>query len=233
MSPLWLVLAAQAATPLAAPPLPGTPVSDPVLSEQRGGFRLPSGIDVAITVQTQTVLDGAVVLRTVFRADQGAPTLTILAPTPGQVVAAGRNNGSTTISQQSMPTVTYDRNSGIQLVPGVTAPQVAVTSGSSQSLAAADGLTPIAAGTTTDNGLVTATSNGALRTVTLDGPDLTITHLAGTAFGSAILNAGSDRAIDTQTAVSIDLSNAGPDVLGSSMFKIQDLAIAGAALRAQ
>ena len=96
-----------------------------------------------------------------------------------------------------------------------------------------DGLAPIASGTTTDNGLVTAASNGALRTVTLDGPDLTITHLAGTAFGSAILNAGSDRAIDTQTAVSIDLSNAGPDVLGSSMFKIQDLAIATAALRAQ
>jgi hypothetical protein len=228
MSPLWLLLAAQAATPLGAPA-----VSDPVLAEQRGGFRLPSGIDVAITVQTQTVLDGAVVLRTVFRADQGAPTLTVLAPTPGQTVAATRNAAAAGGSQPTMPTVTYDRANGIQLIPGVAAPQIAVTSGGTQSLAASDGLAPIAPGAVTDNGTLSAAGANGLRTVTLQGPDLTITHLAGNAFGSAILNAGNDRAIDTQTSVSIDLRNAGPDVLGSSMFKIQDLAIASAALRAQ
>ncbi|WP_375419717.1 hypothetical protein [uncultured Sphingomonas sp.] len=228
MSPLWLLLAAQAATPLGAPA-----VSDPVLAEQRGGFRLPSGIDVAITVQTQTVLDGAVVLRTVFRADQGAPTLTVLAPTPGQTVAATRNAAAAGGGQPTMPTVTYDRANGIQLIPGVAAPQIAVTSGDTQSLAAAAGLAPVAPGAVTDNGTVSAAGDNGLRTVTLQGPDLTITHLAGNAFGSAILNAGNDRAIDTQTSVSIDLHNAGPDVLGSSMFKIQDLAIASAALRAQ
>ncbi|HEX8419197.1 MAG TPA: hypothetical protein VF638_04200 [Sphingomonas sp.] len=229
MSPLWLLLAAQAATPLGAPA-----VSDPVLAEQRGGFRLPSGIDVAITVQTQTVLDGAVVLRTVFRADQGAPTLTVLAPTPGQTVAVTRNaTAAAAGGQPAMPTVTYDRANGIQLIPGVAAPQIAVTSGRTQSLAAAPGLAPVAPGAVTDNGTVSAAGANGLRTVTLQGPDLTITHLAGNAFGSAILNAGNDRAIDTQTSVSIDLRNAGPDVLGSSMFKIQDLAIASAALRAQ
>lgn len=229
MSALWLFLAAQAATPLGAPPVP-----DPVLAAQRGGFQLPSGIDVAITVQTQTVLDGAVVLRTVFRADQGAPSLTILAPTSGQIVAATRGAGAAAASRPTMPTVTYDRATGFQLVPGVAAPQIAVTADNSQSLAATtEGLAPVAPGTVTDNGLVSAANNAGLRTVSLDGPELTITHLAGTAFGSAILNTGSDRAIDTQTSVSIDLRNAGPDVLGSSMFKIQDLAIASAALRAQ
>ena len=228
MGPLWLVLLAQVATPLGAPPL-----SDPVLSEQRGGFRLPSGIDVAITVQTQTVLDGAVVLRTVFRADQGTPTLTILAPPAGQTVAANRGTPAAAGGQAAMPTVTYDRANGLQLTPGIATPQIAVTSGNNQSVSATDGLAPVSAGAVTDNGTVSAAGDNGLRTVTLQGPDLTITHLAGTAFGSAILNTGSDRAIDTQTSVAIDLRNAGPDVLGSTMFKIQDLAIATAALRAQ
>lgn len=233
MSPIWLLLAAQALSPQAETPLGAPPVSDPVLSEQRGGFRLPSGIDVAITVQTQAVLDGAIVLRTVFRADQGTPTLTILAPTPGQTVAATRSTAPASGVQSSMPTVTYDRANGIQLTPGVAAPQIAVTAGSNQSLAATDGLAPVAAGAVTDGGTVSTAGDVGLRTVTLQGPDLTITHLAGTAFGTAILNTGNDRAIDTQTSVAIDLRNAGPDVLGSSMFKIQDLAIGSAALRAQ
>ena len=228
MIALWLVLAAQAASPLGAPALP-----DPVLAEHRGGFKLPSGIDVAITVQTQTVLDGAVVLRTVFRADQGAPRLTILAPTPGQTVPAGRGTATTAAMQNaSMPTVTYDRTNGLQIVPGMTTPQVSISSGATQSPTVGDGLATVAPGAATDNGVISAAAQGGLKTVTLQAPDLSITHIAGNAFGSAILNTGSDRAIDTQTTVSIDLSNTGPDVLGSTMFKIQDVAIAAAALRA-
>lgn len=227
MIALWIVLAAQAATPLGSAPL-----ADPILAEQRGGFRLPNGIDVAISVQTQTVLDGAVVLRTVFRADQGAPTLTILAPPSGQTVAAQRDAGGASTTQgTSMPSVTYDRNSGIQVMPGVTTPQVSISSGAGSSTGAADGLVPVAAGATTDNGVVSTAATDGLRTVTLSATDLTITHIAGNAFGSAILNSGSDRAIDTQTAVSINLSNAGPDVLGSAMFRVQDVAIAAASLR--
>lgn len=225
---LWFVLgAAQAASPLAAPALP-----DVVLAEQRGGFRLPSGIDVSITVQTQTVLDGAIVLRTVFRADQGAPTITILAPSPGHPVAAGTSGSGGSAQAAAMPSVTYDRAAGIQVVPGLGTPRIAVTTDSGQSLATAGGLTPVQPGATTDNGTVSASDNGGLRTVTLDGADLTITHLAGNAFGSAIINSGNDRAIDTQTSVSIGLSNAGPDVLGSTMFRVQDVALAATAMRA-
>lgn len=223
-----LAAAAQGNAPLAAPALP-----DVVLAEQRGGFRLPSGIDVAITVQTQTVVDGAIVLRTVFRADQGAPTITILAPTPGHPVAAGTTTTTaSTGATTAMPSVTYDRNAGIQVTPGVGTPQIAVTSGGAQTVAATDGLAAVQAGAATDNGTISTGSTGGVRTVTLDGSDLSITHLAGNAFGSAILNSGNDRAIDTQTAVSISLSNAGPDVLGSAMFRIQDVALAATAMRA-
>ena len=47
----------------------------------------------------------------------------------------------------------------------------------------------------------------------------------GGAFGSAILNSGSDRTISTATTVSIDLRNAGPEVLGSALLRIEDVAI--------
>ena len=55
--------------------------------------------------------------------------------------------------------------------------------------------------------------------------DIRIVHLTGNAIGSAIANMGSDRAIDTQTTLSIDLRNAGPDVLGSTMLRVEDVGI--------
>lgn len=88
---LLLVLALAAADPFAAPPVP-----DPDLASERGGFRLPSGIEVAMTVDTRTAIDGAVVLRTVLRADQGSPTIT--------AVAGG-----------GLPAVTWDARNGVQV----------------------------------------------------------------------------------------------------------------------
>ena len=87
MSGLVLLLLAQVAAP-ELPPIAAAPVADPILAEQRGGFRLPSGIDVALSVQTQTAVNGAVLLRTVFQIDQGAPNFTIYA------AQAGRNRAN-------------------------------------------------------------------------------------------------------------------------------------------
>lgn len=201
------------------------PLTDPELAEQRGGFRLPNGIDVAMTVQTQTAVDGAVVLSTVFRADQGAPTLTVYTPRPGESVvgqasAAARN-------AVIAPSVTYDGRNGIQITPGASAPPIGVAAGAASGGGGVpQGLTAVdaASGVATDAGLVTEAARGGVRTVELRGPDLTITHFAGDAFGTAIANSGSDRAIDTQTTLSIDLRNAGPDVLGSSMLRAAAIA---------
>ena len=41
-------------------------VPDHELSDMRGGFRLPSGIEVALTVRSDTSVDGALLLRSVF-----------------------------------------------------------------------------------------------------------------------------------------------------------------------
>lgn len=153
---LLLLLFAQEA------PLAGARVPDAELAAQRGGFTLPSGIDVALTVQTQTSLNGTVVLRTEYRADHGTPTLTASAPGGGDLTEA------TQAGRQS---------------------------------------------------------------VVLRGDNISITHLVGSAIGSAITNSGSDRAIDTQTSVGIDLHNAGATLLASAALRIEDVANAAMALR--
>ena len=228
MSGLLLLLLAQAA---ATPPIAAAPVADPILAEQRGGFRLPNGIDVALSVQTQTAVNGAVLLRTVFQIDQGSPTFTIYAAKPGETVAASAAGGDTPVARTSTPIISYDRTTGLQVQPGAISSPLLVSAKPAAPTALPAGLTEVAAGAVTDAGAITDTTRNGVRTVSLNGADLTITHLAGNAFGSAIANSGSDRAIDTQTTVSINLSNAGPDVLGSAMFRVQDIALDAVAMR--
>ena len=219
-------------------PVEGRVLPDHELAAQRGGFRLPSGIDVALTVQTQTAIDGAVVLRTVFRADQGAPTLTVSTPRAGEVVVAQPSAAPTSTGATAM-VISYDPRSGIQATPGASVPAVSVTSGAVRTAAAAEGLQAVdasGAGVTTDAGVVTAARTGGIDTVQLKAADLTVIHLAGSAFGSAIANSGNDRTIDTQTTISIDLSNVGADVTGAidaAMVRVQDLGSAVSAMRAQ
>lgn len=198
-------------------PIAAARVPDAVLATMRGGFTLPSGIDVALTVQTQTSLNGAVVLRTVFRADQGAPTLSVYAPRAGETVAA--RAGSTTAST-AMPVVTYDGRTGILVTPAVTASTVAVSTGGPGAIEA--GLARVDAGAVTDHGII-AQTEGALGRTELRADDITIAHLTGAAFGSVITNTGSDRAIDTATTVGIDLHNAGPTLMASAALRVEDV----------
>lgn len=211
-----LLLLAAAPAQYEAPAVP-----DPELAEQRGGFRLPSGIDVAITVQTQTAVNGAVVLASVFRADQGAPTVTAYAPKPGETVAAAPPATSAEAAARA-PSITYDSRNGLQVVrTGGSAVSIAPSTAAGT---VAAGLAPVQGGTTTDAGTVSQATRDGLSTVTLSAGDLSVTHFAGNAFGSAIANAGSDRAIQTETALAIDLRGAGPDVLGSAMLRASGLA---------
>ena len=215
---------------------------DPVLAEQRGGLRLPNGLDIALAVQTQTSVNGAIVLRTDFQVDKGPATTTVYVPRSGQIVAAqagaGQGGAGTATGSAGAPSIAFDNRNGLQVTPGSGALPVSVSGNG----AAAGGASPVPAGLAivspatvamTDNGQVTQDIQGGVRTVQLNGADLTVTHLTGNAFGSAITNSGSDRAIDTQTAVSIDIHNAGPDMLGSAMFRAQDMALDAAAMRAR
>lgn len=229
MNAALLLLLAQA--PASEPaPLPAAPVGDPVLASQRGGFQLPNGIDVALTVQTQTALNGAILLRTVFQVDQGAPSLTIYAPKPGETVSAGSSAVKASTNAAAPPTITYDRDAGLQVVQGIPRSSVSVGVAGGTAEAVPGGLVQVAPGAVTDAGTVSEASHNGVRAVSLAGTDLTITHLAGDAFGSAIANSGSDRAIDTTTSVSIALGGTA-DTMGPAMFRLQDVALGSVAIR--
>ena len=181
---------------LAGAAMCGPVVGDETLARERGGFSLPNGIDVALSIDTQTAVNGAVVLRSVLKVDRGAPQIVAYVPRAGQSVAASPNAGGVTVRY----------------------------GGSTGSDAVAAGLVRVGSGAVTDNGTVVIGGVGGTQTAGLRGTGLDITHLAGTAIGSAIANSASGRTIDTQTTVSIDLSHAGPDVLGSAMLQAQSLA---------
>ena len=226
MSLALLFIAAQAM-------LTSAPVPDAVLAEERGGFRLPSGVDVALSVETQTAVNGAVVLKTVFKVDQGTPTLTTYVPKTGVTVQLGTAaEGKAAGGAAAPPAITFDGRGGVSVIPGVN--MVGVSAGKASATgesALADGLQAVSGTVATDNGTVAEATRGAVRTVTLTGNDLSITHLAGNAFGSAVANAGSDRTIDTTTTVGIDLGGAGPDVVGSAMLRVEDVAIGAMMMR--
>lgn len=198
-----------------APVFAAPPVPDAVLGELRGGIELPNGIDLTLTVQTQTAIDGAVVLQTVFALVDGPPKIVVYTPPAGQTVPAG---ASAVPGASIAPTVSFDVGQGVQVIPGVTMVPVVVGSGSQ----ATAGLEEVNAAHVATNAGVLDRSEQA---ISLTGADFSVTHFIGGAFGSAILNSGSDRTISTATTVSIDLRNAGPEVLGSALLRIEDVAI--------
>ena len=214
MSAILALVLAQAA--VSAAPFDTPPVADTELAELRGGFHLPNGIDVALTVQTDTAVDGALVLRTVFRADQGTPTLVSYVPRAGETVAVTRTGQG--VAATTAPTISYDARGGIQVMPGVNTVTAAIASAKAALATIPDGLRDAGDSVARDTA-------GGVKTVTLAGTDLSITHFAGNAFGSAIANTGSDRTIDTQTSVTIDLGGAGPDVIGSAMLRVEAVAL--------
>ena len=228
----FLILFGAAAAPAAvadtiADPAPfaSDQVPDPVLAELRGGIRLPNGIDVALSIDTLTAVNGAIVLQTVVKIDKGSPVITVYAPADGQSVAAP--NGAANAASGLLPMVTYDRQHGIQIVAQVTGPAISFSHANSAGTPVSSGLNAIdpIVPVQTGNGVITAIEAGARRGVELSGPDIQITHLTGNAFGSVIANSGSDRAIDTRTTIDIDLRNAGPDILGSTAFRVENIAI--------
>ena len=199
---------------------PGVP--DAVLAEQRGGVRLPSGIDVIWTVNTATSVNGAVVLQTVVKVDEGPLRISTYAPANGQAVASAPRDQ---VADSGIGTrVTYDNQTGIMVTQTPTIGVSISSEGVDRPLA---GLQQVntAGPVATDNGTIRQIAVGNTPAIELQSSDLRVLHLAGNALGTAVANTGSDRTIDTQTTVSLDLRNAGPDVLGSTYFRVENVAI--------
>lgn len=181
------------------------PVEDADLSEMRGGFGLPGGLQVAIAVQSDTRVNGLLMLRSVFVVDQGAPELSVFGRTDGSTAASGVVGGGSTTSIS---------------VSSQTAPVGGAAEGLRQ-LA----VTPGGAAVATDGGSVHVDRLGAGNQVVLSGSTLDVSHLAGQAYGSIVANRGNDVTIDTVTNINIDLKNTLPSNIGSAMFRVEALAI--------
>lgn len=207
-------------------PFNAGPISDHDLAQMRGGFSLPNGINIALAVQTQTKIDGAVVLRTVFQADEGPSRFIAYVPTTNgssSIGASGQRTATTT-----PPVIDFDNRNGIRFAPGVTLPLVG--SGSQAKVIASstpDGFAAVApdSPTKTGSGVVNVSNVGPNYHATLESAMLSISHVAGQAFGSVVANAADNRSIDVESTVDLRLAGVSPDTLGSSMFRVENTAI--------
>lgn len=209
------------------------PVADETLAESRGKFLLPNGVEVAMAVQTDTSVDGQLLLRSVFTIDQGAPTLAVYAPEASGSAAGPTGNQSQTEARPSDVWVSFDRESGVSLVERNfrnSASGVTVSAGAQEQIGQSpDGSAalPLAPGAriNTPNGAVSLDQLNNGYKVSLSKPDLEVSHVFGQALGSVILNTANDRAIDTATTINLDLMNATPMTVGSAMPRVETMAL--------
>jgi hypothetical protein len=74
-------------------------------------------------------------------------------------------------------------------------------------------------------GKVRAVVAGTGTQVIMAAPDLEVRHLVGRAYGSIVQNTGNNRTIDTSTIIDIDLSNLPPLSIGTTWFRLQNIAL--------
>jgi hypothetical protein len=152
-----------------------TAVGDPALAQIRGGFTLPGGLEVRLGIDTQTRIDGQLVLQSTFKIDQGPPRFVVQA-----------------------------RNAAGDLMPT----EIRVE----QSVIAKDGV-------------LTLTRAGANTRLLLDGQQTDVTHLIEGGTGSIVTNIADNRAIDVVTTIGLQIDNAQPELLGSSLLRVETLAL--------
>lgn len=212
--------------------LPAVPLSDAELATLTGKFILPSGGSLALSVTSDTLLNGTLVLRTVLTVDQGS-NVQVFARGEGTAAPAATASGDATPGWPMLTngvSVLFDRRSGAQ----ITLPTVStIRAGTATDQSAGPGgmpggIVPVAVvaggpAVQTPDGLVslTAVPNGSQ--VTLAGDQIGIAHLVGQSVATAILNTGNDRTIDTVTTIGIDLHDAAALAMGSAAMKVDAL----------
>lgn len=237
---LAILIAASAATGASADPGSAFPVQalpDPALAAIQGRLLLPNGIELAMTVQSDTVVDGHLLLRTVFAANQGPPTLAVLAPAGGSegpaVSVTEPSAGDTANPRDAGVAVVTDRAGGIAMVRPTYANVAPVTVSAGRGVPADNssaGLVPVnvsvgGPSVVTGGGAVSANALPNGTRIALDGDMLAVSHLVGQAFGTVVANMANDRRIDTMTTIDLDLRNANPNLIGSTMFQVEALSL--------
>ena len=185
---------------------PAVPIGDAALAEMRGGFALAGGIEVAIVVQSDTSVNGVPVLRSLFVAGQGTPSLSVFArsdPASSVQVDPGTAGNVTTLSFSGKAASVGGAPQGmteLHLVPGGSPAAVA-------------------------DGNVRVETAGSGNQVILSQPALDVRHLAGDAYGSIVANRADGVSVDTITNINIDLKGTSPLNIGSTMFRVEALVV--------
>lgn len=235
---LLLMIAGLLAGPVAAqtmPPAIAAPMlTDTELAQLTGKFFLPGGVEVALTVTSDTVLNGQPLLRTVLSVDRGS-TLTVYGrtgdPAPGVAGSVERSPGAAPMAPTGIA-VAFDRHSGIGTVTPTYAGagQPNVTIGAPVPDAGALGLerlavTPDGPAVQTAVGLVSVRSLASGSLVNLAGDQLSASHLVGQSIATVLANSGNDRTFDSVTNVAVDLRNITPYQIGSAAIQAGALAL--------
>ena len=212
---LWSSLALLTATGLESPALaaPDTPfpeagvVSARDLDAMRGGFTLSNGMDVAIGIQIDTLINGALVLRTVLAADQ-ASTLGVFAGGDG----AGAHS-----EPGAVPTG----------VPGLSVrlgpANASAGSGPPQIL-----LTPNGPAISSPSGMIALKQDDNGSIVVLNGNGVELRHMIGAITGAIVANTANNRSIDTIVTVNIDLQNSAIPI-GNMLIRLEPMVLGAAA----
>lgn len=229
LAPAFPAVAQQAASPLPE----ATRLSDQQLAQLTGKFLLPNGVELALSVISDTVVNGQLVLRTVLTVDRDSQ-VQVFGRTGGApgVVYAGATGGTQGMAPTGV-TVTLDRQSGLQTVT----PTFGVAAAGTPSVSVGGAQTPAALGLSAlpaiPGGAPVATADGAVSVatvpsgtqVTLVGDQFSVSNLVGRAIATALVNSASDRTFDTVTNVGIDLRNVAPYQAGSAQMRIDSLAL--------
>lgn len=219
---LLLTLAASAAY---AP----VPVPDPHLAEMRGGFALPGGLQASMAVRTETSVNGALLLRSVYRLNEGAPSLQVFAPRAGETVRGGAAVEATGRALQGSVNVNFDRQNGFSIARQMTSPVAGLTvaSGAAAAQAQATDLPALDLSNgpvETAGGRVSVSDLPQGVRTRIEGDGIDASHLFGGAFGTVVANTANARDIESATTIGLELRGATPLNLGSALLRAESLA---------
>ena len=220
--------------------LPAAKLTDAELASLTGRFVLPNGVEIAIAITSDTVLNGQLVLRTVLSVDRTS-NLQVFGRRAGEGAPYASAAAGQAGNAASGVIVTFDRQSRMQTItptftvgqaggqPGSQgAPGVSIGAGAATPADAGLVSLPLVPGgpaiaTADGSAVLVAVRNGAQ--VTFTGDRFTVANLLGPSVATALVNSANDRTIDTVTNVGIDLRDVSAYSIGSAQLQIQALAI--------
>ncbi|HEV2567131.1 hypothetical protein [Sphingomonas sp.] len=177
-----------------------------------------------MTVQTETSVNGGLLLRSVYRVYEGVPSLQVFAPRVGEMVP-GQAAGNTARASQGTVSINFDRQNGISIARQVALPTGSVKVGASGTpTESGDTLPPLdlASGPVeTAGGRVSVSELPQGIRSRIEGDGIDASHLFGAAFGSVVANTANERSIDSSTTIAVDLRGATAMNLGSALLRAE------------